>query len=209
MKKTLLATVTLSAAMAAASLPVQAQFSMPGGLGGKSGNAAKGDPAAVERDLRTIIAATSKSVSMFFAVLSMKEEADKLMANAECIEKNSCGVKDGVDTLNTLSQQAGEIIAKKKTAGDKLDAEASARAVEAALPGLQAMPTWKKVIDAGKSLDSSSALSAGGLVRALPLVPGAAKGSIDFWKTTIDYLSFSGASTGALTESLNKGMAGI
>jgi hypothetical protein len=114
-----------------------------------------------------------------------------------------------VDALTALSQQAGEAIAKKKAAGEKLGSDASARAVEAALPGLAAMPTWKKVIDGGKSLDSASALSSGALVRTLPLIPGAAKGSVDFWKTTIDYLSFSGANTASMTETLNKGMGGI
>jgi hypothetical protein len=209
-KQSILAAIAVLAGFAAASLPAHA-FDLPGGLpgAGRSGSAAKADPAAVERDLRGIIVKTSASVAMFFDALNMKDEADKLTKNAECIEKNTCGVKDGVETLTALSGQARDAIAKKKAAGEKLDGQASTRAIQAALPGLAAMPTWKKVIDDGRSLNASSALSAAGLMRALPLVPGAAKGSVDFWKTSIDYLTYSGAKTSEMTETLQKGMSGI
>jgi hypothetical protein len=210
-KQSLVAAAAIAAGISAAWLPAHA-FDLPGGLpgiGSKSGGTANGDPAAIERDLRSIIAKTSASVAMFFDALNRKDEADKLTKNAECIEKNTCGVKDGVETLTALSDRARDVIAKKKAGGEKLNEQASARAIQAALPGLAAMPTWKKVIDDGRSLNASSALSAGGLVRALPLVPGAAKGSVDFWKTSIDYLTYSGAKTTELTETLQKGMTGI
>ena len=207
--------IAVAALAALLTLPqAQAQIGGLGGLlgGGKSADSAKkSDPQSVEKDLKTIIAATSKSVAGLLGALGMKEESDKMTKNAECMEKSECGVKDGVEALSGASDAAKKEIESKKASGTKLDAAASGRAMESMLPGIIAMPLWKRVIDGGKALDKMSLLSSAGagLARALPLVPGAAKGSGDFFKTSIDYLTFSGADTSSLQAKLNEGMTGL
>ncbi len=180
--------------------PVYAQsFGLPS-FGGSKSASASADPAKVEQDLKSIIETTSFALSRLADALGLKEEGAKLASNAECIKAGSCGLADSVDVVQTTGQAVIAEADKRKSSGDKLEAAAAAKAAEALLPAVSAFPLWKKVADGAKDIDKSSALRFAGLMRAVPKVPAAAKGTVDVINAGIAYLSFSGADTKALEE---------
>jgi hypothetical protein len=190
-----------------------AQF---GGLGdllgaGKSKDGASASPESVERNLKEIVGTTSTAIANLSTAIGLKEEAAKMVKNADCIQRNECSLKDAVDIVTGSSATVRNEIEKKKASGEKLGAEASKEASKAILPGVKAIPLWKRVGDDGTALskDRSAMVKASGLIRALPEVPNAMNGSANLFKTSIDYLSFSGADTSELQSELSKGLAGL
>jgi hypothetical protein len=108
----------------------------------KSGTA-KADPTTLENDLKSIVATSSRALQSLNEAMGFKEQAEKLKKNAECIEKNECGVKDAVDTLNSGSSALKIEIENKKKGGEKLSGDASSKAMQAIVPGVKALPLWK------------------------------------------------------------------
>jgi len=197
MKANYIAGAVLAVSLAA---PVCAQgFGLPG-LGGSKSASTSADPAKVEQDLKTIIETTSFALSRLADALGLKEEGAKLASNAECIKAGSCGLSDSVDVVQTVGQSVVTEANKRKSSGEKLEAAAAAKAAEALLPAVIAFPLWKKVADGAKDIDKSSAMRFAGLMKAVPKVPAAAKGTVDVMNAGIAYLSFSGANTKALEE---------
>ncbi len=206
MLKPVLASISLLAGLAFAPVTHAAFPSLPGAKPAEG--AAKADPAAIEQDLKSIVITTTRSLEALNLALGNKEEADKLAKSADCLDKGSCGVADGVATLNSGSEATAKHVADQKAKGVKLDKDAAAMATKGILPGLTALPLWKRVIDGGKALsqDRMAMMKAAGLMQTLPKVPPAARSSVDFVKATIDYMSFSGQDTTEVSNALSKGM---
>lgn len=176
----------------------------------KSGSA-KADPTTVENDLKSIVVTSSRAIEKLSEALGLKDQAEKMKKNADCLEKNECGVKDAVDTLNGGSSALTKEIENKKKGGEKLSGDASSKALQAIGPGIKAFPLWKRVLDGAKALskDTAAMMKAPALAKALPAVPTAAKGTVDLLKTTTDYLTFSGVDTSTLKADLDAGMKGL
>lgn len=181
-------------------------------LGGdeKSGTS-KADPTTVENDLKSIVVTSSRAIEKLSEALGLKDQAEKMKKNADCIEKNECGVKDAIDTLNGGSSALTKEIANKKQGGEKLSGDASSKALQAIGPGVKALPLWKRVLDGATALskDMPAMMKAPALAKAIPAVPSAAKGTVDLFKITIDYLTFSGVDTSTIKADLDAGMKGL
>ena len=117
-------------------------------------------------------------------------------------------MSDGINVTNGISESIKSQIDAFKAKGQKLNADSGKAASQAILPAIKAIPLWMSVINNGKAVasDSSAMMKAAALVKALPNVPGAMKGSTDVLSTSIDYLSFSGVDTKEDAEALKASM---
>ncbi len=181
------------------------------GGGEKSSTSSKADPTTIEKDLKSIVITTSRALEKLSDALGLKDESEKMKKNADCLEKNECGVKDAVDTLNGGSAALTKDIERRKKDGEKLSSDASSSAVQAIGPSIKVLPLWKRVLDgvAALSKDPTALMKAPALAKAITVVPSAAKGTVDLLKATTDYLTFSGVDVSSLTADLDAGMQGL
>jgi len=195
--------VSLSALMLITSTPAQAQFGLPSLGGGSTSNA---DPGAIEKDLKEIIEQSSIGYSALYKAFGSVDEADKYAANAKCIKENTCSVKEAVEVMTSGSANLNKVVAAKMAAGEKLSAEATTKAANALIPAIKVVALWKKVIDGGKNMKGTDLMKFSALASALPQAPGALTGSLELYKSGIQYLFFSGYKGDGLNNALKDAM---
>jgi hypothetical protein len=190
--------LALGLLLAAGSYPVLAQLGALGGLLGGGSKAAGADPKKLESDLKLIIESTSVAFDKLADAMGLKEASAKMQKNADDIKSGKVGLSDSMTIVSETSASVVAEIAKNQQSGKKLDAEASAKALQAIEPGIMSFALWKSVADGVKSLDRSAAMGAVALVQAAPKIPTAAKNSLDLYQAGISYLAFSGVDTSSV-----------
>ena len=189
------------------SLVTSSAFAQFGGLGlGSSKGESKVDPEKIEAMLKEVVVTSLIATSKLNEALGDSKNASAAAGKAECLQKDTCGVKDATGTLSGLSESLGKKIEAQKASGEKLSAEASKKAMEALLPAVKVIPLWALVTKGGAEIAKNpfQAAKAPELMLAVLAVPDAMATTISLIKASIDYLSFSGADVKDISTALKK-----
>lgn len=217
MKKFSYALIVAAVSLGAPSPAWSLQLGLPKipGLGNRGGEQSKGSEGSVsvdqvEKDLRVSIIKSSRAIAAFQTALGQKEEADIASKNAECLEKNECGLKDAVAVVQTSSSALKAKIDEQKSAGVKLSAGSGKIALDGMMNSFDALGAGIQAVNAGKSLMSNKGMmmKAGGLIRLMPSAAQALTGIGGTFGTGLTYLSFSGVNTKTAQSQLAASLGG-